>query len=204
MENTDIYISDISASDIKVAEDFLEHHGIIGMKWGKKNGPPYPLDDSISTGKRLKEDKAKAKKTAKRKKLVTKASQSSKNLSKNLDKLTDKEIEMARQKLKTRQEIRDEEERRKEQRRSRKQQKTVSKAHAVKDVALTASAVVGIGTAIGKFSKSGGPEVFGKTASTIKETLTKLYGKIPASTMQTTMDQIDDIDISWMTSNYKW
>lgn len=22
----------------------LEHHGIRGQKWGKKNGPPYPLD----------------------------------------------------------------------------------------------------------------------------------------------------------------
>ena len=24
--------------------DYLSHHGIVGMKWGHKNGPPYPLD----------------------------------------------------------------------------------------------------------------------------------------------------------------
>ena len=22
----------------------LNHHGVLGQKWGKKNGPPYPLD----------------------------------------------------------------------------------------------------------------------------------------------------------------
>ena len=27
-------------------ETYLVHHGILGQKWGKKNGPPYPLDYS--------------------------------------------------------------------------------------------------------------------------------------------------------------
>lgn len=26
------------------SEDYLEHHGIKGQKWGVKNGPPYPLE----------------------------------------------------------------------------------------------------------------------------------------------------------------
>lgn len=40
-------------------ENNLAHHGISGMKWGKRNGPPYPLTQSskskaerkVSTGK---------------------------------------------------------------------------------------------------------------------------------------------------------
>lgn len=32
----------------------LYHHGILGQKWGLRNGPPYPLDSKISTGSRLK------------------------------------------------------------------------------------------------------------------------------------------------------
>lgn len=31
-----------------VEENFLSHHGIIGQKWGKRHGPPYPLDSKIS------------------------------------------------------------------------------------------------------------------------------------------------------------
>lgn len=32
----------------------LYHHGILGMKWGVQNGPPYPLGSDVSTGKKLK------------------------------------------------------------------------------------------------------------------------------------------------------
>lgn len=29
-------------------QDFLSHHGIIGMHWGKRHGPMYPLGSSES------------------------------------------------------------------------------------------------------------------------------------------------------------
>ena len=32
------------ADEIDVGMEYLEHHGILGQKWGKQNGPPYPLD----------------------------------------------------------------------------------------------------------------------------------------------------------------
>lgn len=31
--------------------DSLAHHGIEGQKWGVRNGPPYPLDRSMMSGR---------------------------------------------------------------------------------------------------------------------------------------------------------
>lgn len=31
---------------IKPTENDIQHHGVLGQKWGKRQGPPYPLDGS--------------------------------------------------------------------------------------------------------------------------------------------------------------
>lgn len=57
----------------------LYHHGITGMKWGVKNGPPYPLSSKISTGKSLKTKGSVSKKKVNSKNHVKKASANAKD-----------------------------------------------------------------------------------------------------------------------------
>lgn len=51
-ESIKLYEYEYSKPDLD--EGSLEHFGILGMHWGQRNGPPYPLNSKISTGKRLK------------------------------------------------------------------------------------------------------------------------------------------------------
>lgn len=54
-------------------EEFIEHFGILGMHWGTRNGPPYPLSKVISTGRRLKAAAKAGSVKRKRKKAIKKA-----------------------------------------------------------------------------------------------------------------------------------
>ena len=59
----------------------LYHHGIKGQEWGVQNGPPYPLDSSISTGSQLKKAQKKVSKDIKK---IAKSSRGSKETTKNV------------------------------------------------------------------------------------------------------------------------
>ena len=99
---------------------YLEHHGILGMKWGKRNGPPYPIgsDDHSASEKKagwrasLKKSPSyavKRHKIAKRVKLQNKAEAITKKdvdryreylkkkdpkEAKNIDKISDDELQL--------------------------------------------------------------------------------------------------------------
>ena len=47
------------------------HHSVKNQKWGVQNGPPYPLDSSISTGKKLKDTQTNLKGSKSKEKRVT-------------------------------------------------------------------------------------------------------------------------------------
>lgn len=49
-----IRLYEFESSKPDLDEESLEHFGILGMHWGTRNGPPYPLSSKISTGRRLK------------------------------------------------------------------------------------------------------------------------------------------------------
>lgn len=85
---------------------YLVHHGIMGQKWGKRNGPPYPLSRDTKKALRKAEKEAaknrkaneKAnKKEEERKKKVEKLINegSPDEIAKNIKMLNDEELDMA-------------------------------------------------------------------------------------------------------------
>lgn len=87
-------------------ETELFHHGILGMSWGKRNGPPYPLNGDArrlvraeakkrKAEEKLKEQKRKERiKKLEKKKMVLKGAHP-KDIRKYAYLLTDKELEQA-------------------------------------------------------------------------------------------------------------
>lgn len=83
-----------SAKHSDISEEYLAHHGRLGQKWGKKNGPPYPLDFK----KLSPEEKEKAKQDTIRKGDIQTAHR-------NRDHYTDQELKAVKERFKLNQEV---------------------------------------------------------------------------------------------------
>lgn len=104
-EKQALYFSDC----IDSGNDFLEHHGILGQKWGKRLGPPYPLDGAAESRAEARTRRAEAREQKKaikeekkaRKKVEEEVDRRNKilkdpaQLAKNIDLFSDEEINNA-------------------------------------------------------------------------------------------------------------
>lgn len=65
--------------------NYLAHHGILGQRWGKKNGPPYPLDAGEHSSS---EKKAGWRESLEKKKAERKKNKEQKSFAKQIKKAT--------------------------------------------------------------------------------------------------------------------
>lgn len=54
LQSEEIKLYEYNQYKPELDDEIVEHFGILGMRWGTRNGPPYPLGSNISTGRRLK------------------------------------------------------------------------------------------------------------------------------------------------------
>lgn len=81
-----------------MAYDELYHAGIKGMKWGVRNGPPYPLAAKVS---------ARIKKTAKKAEKIRKEKKAADRRIKKIPKMSDKELDNRINRLEKEKRLRD-------------------------------------------------------------------------------------------------
>lgn len=73
LQSEEIKLYEYNQYKPELDEEYIEHFGILGMHWGQRNGPPYPLSKVISTGRRLKAAAKAGSVKRKRKKALKKA-----------------------------------------------------------------------------------------------------------------------------------
>lgn len=81
----------------------LRHHGILGQKWGKRNGPPYPLKPSA----RSSAEKRAARKRPKKSEAQIESEHAKRSDMVNRGTLTDEELQKKIQRLKMEKELRE-------------------------------------------------------------------------------------------------
>ena len=83
---------------IKMGENELYHHGVLGMSWGDRNGPPYPLSGRAKKIARAeaKAKREKEKKLEKMRKMAAKKRKEAAKLQKKQDKINKMKEELIR------------------------------------------------------------------------------------------------------------